>query len=86
VTAARRRPRRRVSPGQARTRVERHRFVADAAIPPDHRQRGTCATCHCLGAAGDARHLNDDQPDPVAARSHDARVFEARMLGEPLDD
>lgn len=85
MSAARRRTRRRVPPGQARTHVTRHRFVADAAIPQDHRKRDTCATCQCLGEAGDARHLEVGEPEhpPV---SQEARAFEARMLGEPLDD
>jgi hypothetical protein len=43
----------------AKTRVPPHVFVADPDLPPhpaDLEQRSVCATCHLLGAPGDAHH------------------------------
>lgn len=77
-------PRRRVPPGKAKTRVDRHPFALDATVPPDHRGRDTCRTCHCIGKAGDARHVNaGDELPPVDPAVREA---EQRRYGETGDD
>jgi hypothetical protein len=80
----RRRP---VRPGAKQTRVQRHLFVPDETIPPDHRNRQTCRSCQMFGAAGDAHHLGGDEPAQVyPEQAPEVRRFEARLLGEREDD
>lgn len=77
----------RVPPGKARSRVAKHVFAPDAGVPPDHRGRGTCSTCHCLGEDGDARHFGPaDAAEQYPEQDPAVRALEQRRLGETDDD
>lgn len=79
-------PRTRVSPGKARSRVVKHAFAPDATVPPDHRDRRTCSTCHCLGNVGDSRHYGpDDTAEQYPEQDPAVRALEQRRLGETDD-
>ena len=79
----RRRP---VPPGAARTRVPRHRFDPDEAVPEDFWGRRVCASCRCVGSAGDSRHFAEDEVPPRYPEVAEAvRELERRRLGERDD-
>lgn len=83
-SSSRRRP---VPPGASVSRVPKHRFVADDTMPPDHRDRQTCRSCHMVGAPGDAHHLGVDEPDvQYPEQAPEVREFEQRRFGEREDD
>ncbi|MGI5238599.1 hypothetical protein [Dactylosporangium sp. CA-139066] len=79
----RRRP---VPPRSAQTRVRRHRFDPDDAVPEDFWGRRICIVCQCAGAAGDARHFADNEAPPRYPEVADeVRELERRRFGERDD-
>ena len=79
----RRRP---VPPGSAQTRVPKHRFEPDDAVPQDFWGRRACSSCRCIGSAGDARHFSEDEAPPrYPAVAEEIRALERRRLGEHDD-
>jgi hypothetical protein len=66
--------------------VPRHRFEPDGAVPADFWGRITCASCHCVGSPGDARHFADDEVPPrYPDVAEEIRALERRRLGEHDD-
>ena len=80
------RHRRVVPPGQAPTRVPKHRFEPDEAVPKDFWDRRTCAACRCIGKVGDARHFAADKEPPLYPEvAEEVRALKRRRLGEHDD-
>jgi hypothetical protein len=63
----------------------------DPDIPPDHRGRRTCLTCHRIGSPDDPGHTPPapparPAPKPLSpALAAAAREFDAAILGERED-
>ena len=73
-------------PGAKPTRITRHPFVPDDTIPPDHRDRHTCRSCHMVGQPGDGHHLGVDEPaQEYPEQDPETRQLELRRLGERDD-